>query len=311
MKLKFDPAWLHSPTAQLALVGLLAVGAVGAVAWQKKSRGAPAEAPKTRSATLPRTLAREVAKFVPRPPTESERPEAAKPAAPQNLPPPKPPVPPLALYAASPVVPVVGEPTIPYGRMIACETVVTVESDRDGTPLIGLVSEDFWHGGQLIVPAGAEVHGRARVDRERECLVAEGTWTLCWQQPHAGQIRVEGIALTRDSDPVRDGAAGLPGRAIRTDRARELKLFTATFLSAATAALQEQRGTAGLIGETSVPASTARNATLAGTAAVLRDYARQVGETIARDDFHVRVSAGQPFTLYVTQPLAVTATHEN
>jgi len=73
----------------------------------------------------------------------------------------------------------------------------------------------------------------------------------------------------------------------------------------------DQRGTAGLIGETSVPASTARNAALAGTAAILRDYARQVSETIARDDFHVRVTAGQPFTLYVTQPLAVTANHEN
>lgn len=308
MKLRFDPAWLHSPTAQLALVGLLALGAVGAVAWQKKSRGTMVEAPKGRPAALPQTLARDVAKFVPRPPAEPAGPVAAKSVAPQTLPPPKPPVPPLALYAAAPAV--ATEPTIPYGRMIACETVVTVESDRTGTPLIGLVSEDFWHGGRLIVPAGAEVHGRARIDRERECLVADGTWTLCWQQPRAGQIRVEGIALTRDSDPIRDGAAGLPGRAIRTDRTRELKLFTATFLSAATTALQEQRGTAGLIGEAFVPTATARNAALAGTAAVLRDYARQVGESIARDDFHVRVSAGEPFTLYVTQPLALTATHE-
>src|SRR5690606_23293945 len=56
----------------------------------------------------------------------------------------------------------------PYGRMIPCETVVTIESSRLDTPVIGLVTEDVWHDGRLIIPAGAEVHGRASLDRSRE-----------------------------------------------------------------------------------------------------------------------------------------------
>jgi len=33
----------------------------------------------------------------------------------------------------------------PYGRLIPCETVVTIESSRLDTPVIGLVTEDVWH----------------------------------------------------------------------------------------------------------------------------------------------------------------------
>lgn len=62
----------------------------------------------------------------------------------------------------------------PYGRMIPCETVVTIESSRLDTPVIGLVTEDVWHDGRLIIPAGAEVHGRASLDRSRERIAVAG-----------------------------------------------------------------------------------------------------------------------------------------
>ena len=52
-----------------------------------------------------------------------------------------------------------------------------------------------------------------------------------------------------------------------------------------------------------MPAATARNATLAGTGAVLREYAEQLREAVARDGFYLRVPAGKPFYLYVTQTL--------
>jgi hypothetical protein len=90
---------------------------------------------------------------------------------------------------------------------------------------------------------------------------------------------------------------------VRTDDDRELKLFAATFLASATAALQDNRLTTGLLGEASLPAATARNAVLAGTGAVLREYAQAMREAIARDGFYLRVPAGQPFYLYVTQTL--------
>jgi hypothetical protein len=312
MKLKFDPNWFSTPTAQLVMVGVLAAVAVGAVAWQRTHRRPAAlPAPQTvKPATLPRTLAREVARFVPvvaapvgpRPTSLTEPPPSV---------PPKPAVPALALYALVAAEAVSPQQAAPYGRMIPCETVVTLESGRLDTPLIGLVSEDVWHQGKLLIPAGAEIHGRARLDRDRERLVADGNWMLSWQKPRPGAVRFEAIALNRESNPARDGSSGLAGEVLRTDNARELKLFAATFLSAATAALQEQRTSTGLLGETALPTATARNATLAGTGAILRDYAQQVRESIARDGFYLRVPAGQPFTLYVTQPLALSVSHEH
>jgi hypothetical protein len=88
---------------------------------------------------------------------------------------------------------------------------------------------------------------------------------------------------------------------VRTDDWRETKLFAATFLSTATSALQDTRASAGLVGDVSVPAATARNATLAGTGAILREYAQHLRDAIARDGFYARVPAGTPFYLYITQ----------
>jgi hypothetical protein len=80
-------------------------------------------------------------------------------------------------------------------------------------------------------------------------------------------------------------------------------MFAATFLATATSALQDTRPSAGLLGEASVPVATARNATLAGTSAILRDYAQELRAAIARDGFYLRVPSGHPFYLYTTQTL--------
>ena len=50
----------------------------------------------------------------------------------------------------------------PFGRLIPCELVITVDSSSIQTPIIGLVTEDIFHHGQLIIPAGTEVHGVRR-----------------------------------------------------------------------------------------------------------------------------------------------------
>lgn len=313
MKLTFDPHWFSTATGQLVMVGVFAAIAVGAVAWQRTHRrpAAPPAAQAPKPVSLPRTFAREMAKFVPLAAPTPDAPSPVRAPATPALLPAKPAVPPLALYATVSAEADAPKLTAPLGRMIPCETVITLESNRLDTPVIGLVSENVWFNRELLIPAGAEVHGRARLDREHQRLVAEGIWTLCWQKPHPGEIRVEAVALMRDPDPAKDGTAGLEGAVLRTDRTRELKLFAATFLSAATIALQEQRTSFGLLGETALPAATARNATLAGTGAILRDYAQQLREAIARDGFYLRVPTGQPFTLYVTQPLAVAQAYEN
>src|SRR5438067_44326 len=62
----------------------------------------------------------------------------------------------------------------PFGRLVQCELVVTVDSSSINTPIIGLVTEDVWHDGRLIIPAGAEVHGTAKLDRVRERIASNG-----------------------------------------------------------------------------------------------------------------------------------------
>lgn len=335
--MKFDAAFFSTPTGQLTLVGLLAALAVGAVAWQRAHRR-PVLSPAVKAAmpvALPKVFTREGARV---PPPSAPLPNSTTAANPPRtlattaippIAPPKPQPLPLTLLALAPAPEKRDQAFAPFGRMIPCETVVALESNRLETPVIGLVTEDVWHAGRLIVPAGAEVHGRASADRTRERLAATGAWTIVWRTggPDNGtQLRVEGIALDREFDRIagrwgeHDGTAGLRGTVLRTDDLREIKLFAATFLATATAALQDTRATAGLLGETALPVATTRNASLAGTSAILREYAQQIRDSIARDGFYLRVPAGKPFYLYITESLersrtrpgaARTATHEN
>jgi len=49
----------------------------------------------------------------------------------------------------------------PYGRLIACETLITVDSASMQTPIIGLTTEDIYHAGKLVIPAGTEADREA------------------------------------------------------------------------------------------------------------------------------------------------------
>jgi hypothetical protein len=312
--MKFDGQFLNSTAGQLVVVGAVLVLGVLAVRWQHSQRQA-SPLPAARSsapAALPRTFTRVGALFpqkTPPPPNQPASPKptiAPAPDKPRDLP--------LTLFAAKAEPAAVLAPqhasTAPYGRLIPCETIVALESNRLETPVIGLVTEDVWHDGVLVIPAGAEVHGHAALDRTRERLAAQGAWRIVWRTPGAEngtELAVQGLALDRESASgswgEHDGSAGLRGEILKTSDNRELQLFAATFLSTATAALQDTRAVPGLIGEAAVPAATARNATLAGTGAVLREYAQELREAIARDGFYLNVPAGKPFYLYVTQTL--------
>ncbi len=312
----FDSQFFRSSVGQLAIVGAVLALGVLAVRWQHGQRQtAPLPAPKaTAPAALPRTFTREGTLF------PQIKPASQNPAAPSRSPvapaPKKPADLPLSLFTAQPepvkTPPASRAPVAPYGRLIPCETVVALESNRFETPVIGLVTEDVWHNGVLVIPAGAEVHGHAALDRTRERLAAQGAWRIVWRTPgtdNGTELSVQGLALDREFDAAsrvwgeHDGSAGLRGEILKTSDDRELQLFAATFLSSATAALQDTNAVPGLVGTSTVPAATARNATLAGTGAVLREYAQHLRDAITRDGFYLRVPAGKPFYLYVTQAL--------
>lgn len=228
---------------------------------------------------------------------------------------PKPVVLPISLFSAgrsSTDGPELSKTYAPYGRLIPCETVITLESSKLETPVIGLVTEDVWHDGRLIIPAGAEVHGRASLDRSRERIAAEGKWVIVWRddsQMNGTELVVSGIALDRERDDstgefgLRDGSAGLIGTLIQTDNLAEIKLFASTFLAGMASGFEQVQTESSAFGLTQITSGSARDATLQGTAAVLNAYARQIQETIERDGFFVRVPAGKQFYLYVTQTI--------
>lgn len=229
---------------------------------------------------------------------------------------PKPHVLPISLFAGAADTGSSAAPSktyAPYGRLIPCETVVTIESSQLDTPVIGLVTEDVWHNGELVIPAGVEVHGRAALDRARERIAVAGQWVLVWRDATAlngTELVLNGIALDRAKDDttgefgLRDGSAGLLGTLVKTDDWQEIKLFASTFLAGLATGLQEVRNQGGVLGELAqVPVASGRTAALQGTADVLNAYARQIQQAIARDGFFVRVPAGKQFYLYVTETI--------
>jgi hypothetical protein len=214
---------------------------------------------------------------------------------------------PISLYAespsAQPQIKPLGKRYAPYGRLIPCELIVTVDSAKMRTPIIGLVTEDVYHSGQLVIPAGTEVHGTAQTDPTRERIASGSHWTLVWK--NGEELSLNGIALDREEDPngsgwgITDGSAGLRGRIIKSDSLAEIKLFAAAFLSGAAGALTERQPT--IIGP--IATQTVQNGSLEGAESVLGTYAQQILNSIERDGFYVRVPAGKQFYLYVTQTI--------
>ena len=225
-----------------------------------------------------------------------------------------PPVLPISLYDSDSGDVEISEEYAPYGRLIPCETVITIDSAKIETPIIGFVTEDLYHDGRLIIPAGAEVHGKAQVDRSRERIASEDNWYIVWRSTdrfNGAELPLHGVALDMERDyrngtwALTDGSAGLRGDILKTDNWAEIKLFAATFLSAAASGLQQTENVSSpLTGATQqVPLSTPQNAALQGASAVLNQYAQQIADSIKRDGFYVRVPAGKQFYLYVEQTI--------
>ena len=252
------------------------------------------------------TVTRDMTAF--NPPKETPAPVTPQPAPEKKKQQEQPPgLPPISLYAESASTEKtpesLGGDYAPFGRLVQCELVVTVDSSSINTPIIGLVTDDIWHNGRLIIPAGTEVHGTAKVDRVRERIASSGNWTLVWQGGE--ELTLNGLALDREKEPegtgwgITDGSAGLRGELLKSDDLAEIKLFAATFLSGAASGLTEKEQT--IFG--SQTTSSFQNAPLVGAQQVLNTYAKQILETIQRDGFYVRVPAGKQFYLYVTQTL--------
>lgn len=220
---------------------------------------------------------------------------------------------PLDLYTSQAEETMLSDSYAPYGRLVPCETVITIDSSRMNTPILGLVTEDVYHNGRLIIPAGAEVHGKASSDTARERIDASGSWVLVWRDQSelsGSELKLEGIALDRDINfrtnkwGIDDGSAGLKGQLIKSDSWAEIRLFASQFLSAFLHGSEEKRIVKTPFGEAiTVPEDTTKNAFLQGGHAVIDQYAQKILAEIDEKGFYVRVPTGTQFYLYVTQTI--------
>ncbi|MDR2463630.1 MAG: TrbI/VirB10 family protein [Verrucomicrobiales bacterium] len=207
----------------------------------------------------------------------------------------------------------VGADYAPFGRLIKCQLVITVDSAKIETPIVAQVIEDVWHEGRLIVNAGVEVHGMAQVDRARDRISAQNKFTLVWRFPNDAmngyELPLNGIVLAHLPEhdehgwKIIDGSAGLPGDVIKSDKWAELKEYVATFIQGAASGFVDQQMYANSGGVYQSYDGNLKNAAAKAFQNAADRYAQDMLEAIRRDGFFVRVPAGTTFYLYVTQTI--------
>ncbi len=231
---------------------------------------------------------------------------------------------PLTIYAADSQPPTLQsrEPKGDYApafRLVKCQLVNTVDSSNITTPIIGLVTDDLWWNGKIIVRANSEVHGVANVDRVRERIAGDGEFTFVLNEPDGAgrELVVHGMVLDMEKDDgldsygITDGSAGLRGDVIRTANSDVIKLYAASLISGIAGAFSSNP--TGVLGNRvytnnsalglSALQGLAVNPTVGAAQSVLDRYAEQIESSIERDGFFVRVPAGKQFYVYCTEAI--------
>lgn len=190
----------------------------------------------------------------------------------------------------------------PFGTLIPCTLVTTVESNNQQTPLIALVSRDVYQNGKLIIPAGTYAHYNGGSTRIRDRVFISGTWVFIWE--NGKEYRITGTALDREKNPdgegyaMTDGSAGLRGRKLKTDDYAELKIMLAAALSGFAEGTQERRSTStgDVITEGSI-----ENGAKEGVSELMERYIEIIEDQMEAEWFYVQVPAGKEFYIYPTQ----------
>ena len=188
---------------------------------------------------------------------------------------------------------------IPYGTLLKCKLVNTVDSANLETPVIAVLLEDVWQNGQRVIPANTLVHGTAKAGQLRDRVTAAGTWRFVWQDGR--ELAFNGVALDREYDHavdgygITDGSAGMKGRVIASDDLQELKIMASAALSGFARGTQDRTYTP--FGSTIT--GSLSNGAREGVAEVFDMYAHRTLRDIEQNGYFVRVPAGKEFYVYV------------
>ena len=203
----------------------------------------------------------------------------------------------------------------PYGRMIPCELVNTIDSANTETPIIGLVSEDIYNEGKLLISAGTEVHGSAQSTPIRDHIATGSSWILVWRSKNRNngkELKVKGIALEDgrlagfegQKWSLTDGSAGIKGYTVDNKEWSELKAIALKMLSGIGQGMYKNN-IVGMSGGASMVTSGGTWSDSLGKG--LEDsaglYADIMLSKILKDGYFVRCPAGTTFYLYVEQTI--------
>lgn len=214
----------------------------------------------------------------------------------------------LAAYSAQPVAQQTASAPppkrfIPFGTLLKCKLVNTVDSANLETPVIAVLLEDVWQNGERVIPANTLVHGTAKAGRLRDRVTAAGTWRFVWQDGR--ELTFNGVALDReyehavDGYGITDGSAGMKGRVIASDDLQELKIMASAALSGFARGTQDRSYTP--FGSTIT--GSVSNGAREGVAEVFDMYAHRTLRDIEQNGYFVRVPAGKEFYVYVAESI--------
>jgi hypothetical protein len=202
-----------------------------------------------------------------------------------------------------------------YGRFLRCKLLITVDSNHIQTPIVGTLMEDVCSPTrELLIPAGAEVHGMAQSDSAEDRIASQNQWVVVWRTKDVREVEMplQGIALDHVPRPdgsgwgLTDGSAGLRGQEIRTDNLAEIKMLLAQF-SVGFAQSFAESGLQSVITPSGTVLTSQNNgfqqAGAQGVQNAANLYAQQIADTVKRQGIFVRVPAGTDFYLYVTQTI--------
>ena len=167
---------------------------------------------------------------------------------------------------------------------------------------------------QLLIPAGAEVHGMAQNDSAEDRIASQDRWIIVWRTNNGEEVELplSGIALDHAPSPngtgwgLTDGSAGLRGQEIRSSNLTEIKMLLAQF-GAGFAQSFAESGLQSVVTPSGTVLTSQNNgfqqAAAQGVQNAANLYAQQIADTVKREGIFIRVPAGTDFYVYVTQTI--------
>ena len=203
----------------------------------------------------------------------------------------------------------------PFGRLLDCKLVNTLESNVDGTPLIAIVIQDLWWTNakgerKLIIPAGTEVHGKmGQCVRNR--MMCSGNFVLVWQitSDQVGlELQLQGRILEKSNQAgdktkatITDMAAGIPGRVMNNDNLNEMLQYTMAFAQGLSAGFQTKNTYDNGSTIVSQNDGTTKTALAAAFESLSNVALENITDKISKESYYIRVPAGTEFYLYIEQ----------